>query len=224
MLAGGFGTRLRPVVHDVPKPMAPVAGRPFLEIVLSRLARNGVRRVVLSIGHMAETIVAHFGNHFAGMDLVYEVEDQPRGTGGATACAMRHVKERKALVLNGDTYLEFEVAALDQAWVGVPIIVARHVDDTSRYGRLEVEGTRVVGLAEKGIVGPGLINAGAYVLPFDFFAIRLPPVPFSLETDILSAEISRRRVDVFISKGLFIDIGIPDDYQRAQGMGLGTRA
>ena len=99
VLAGGFGTRLREVVPDLPKPMAPIAGRPFLEILLSTLARKGFTRVVLSLGFMAEKIIAHFGESDAGMHLVYEVESRPLGTGGAiraalTRCESDHIFRR----------------------------------------------------------------------------------------------------------------------------------
>ena len=92
VLAGGFGTRLRAVVADVPKPMAPVAGRPFLEHVLRGLAAQGVPRVVLSVGYLHEQIVAHFGPHFEGMAVDYEIESSPLGTGGAIAAALKAEK------------------------------------------------------------------------------------------------------------------------------------
>jgi D-glycero-alpha-D-manno-heptose 1-phosphate guanylyltransferase len=222
VLAGGFGTRLREVVNDVPKPMAPIAGRPLLEIVLSTLRRKGIGRAVLSVGFMADKIIGHFGEHYDGLDLVYEIEDRPLGTGGAAARALHRCRGDHALVLNGDTYLDLEVAALKAAWRGVPIIVARQVDDTARYGRLAVDGGRVVGFAEKGVAGPGLINAGSYVLPVDLFGDMPPPAPFSLEADFLTPAVKARRFDVFVTAGQFIDIGIPEDFLRAQGMGLGA--
>ena len=89
ILAGGRGTRLRDVVPDLPKPMAQVAGRPFMEIILTLLSRQGFRRVVISLGYMAEKVVSHFGGHFAGMELEYVIEDSPLGTGGAVRVAPR---------------------------------------------------------------------------------------------------------------------------------------
>jgi D-glycero-alpha-D-manno-heptose 1-phosphate guanylyltransferase len=224
VLAGGFGTRLRAVVADVPKPMAPIGGRPFLEIVLSTLQRKGIDRAVLSVGYLADKIIGHFGQRFGGMELTYEVEDQPLGTGGAVAQALRRCRGDHVLVLNGDTYLDLEVAALAAAWCGAPIIVARQVDDTARYGRLEVDAGRVVTFAEKGVVGPGLINAGSYLLPVDLFRGAPPPAPFSLEADFLTLAVRERRFEVFVTEGLFIDIGIPEDFLRAQSMGLGALA
>jgi D-glycero-alpha-D-manno-heptose 1-phosphate guanylyltransferase len=218
VLAGGFGTRLRAVVADVPKPMAPVAGRPFLEILLTSLARKGFKRVVLSLGFMAETVVGHFGATYAGMELVYTIEDTPLGTGGAIRAALAHCHGEQVCVLNGDTYLDLEAAALLALWDArrEPIIVARSVADTARYGRLHVSEGRVRRFAEKGEAGPGLINAGCYVLPRDILDGFPLGRPFSFETEFLAQAVGARDVSVFVSEGHFIDIGIPEDYARAQ--------
>ncbi|WP_431482880.1 nucleotidyltransferase family protein [Pseudomonas solani] len=219
VLAGGFGTRLRQIVADVPKPMAPVAGRPFLETLLSSLAQKGFSRVVLSLGFMAEKISGHFGPQFAGLDLAYVVEDTPLGTGGATKLAMTSCTQDHVFVFNGDTFLDLEVELLERQWQAkqCPIVVGRQVPDTTRYGRLlVVEGRRVANFAEKGVAGLGLINAGCYVLATDALAGFSPNRPFSIETDYLMPEIEHSTVEVFITEGTFIDIGIPEDYLRAQ--------
>ena len=218
VLAGGLGTRLRQTVPGLPKSMAPVAGRPFLEIVLGTLAKKGFRRVVLSLGYLAEKIVTHFGDNFFGMDLLYEIEPTPLGTGGAVRSAMVHCISDHVFVFNGDTLLDLETVDLEMHWHHhrAPIIVARMVSDTSRYGRLNVEDTRVCGFMEKGIAGPGLINAGCYVLPRDILDQFALGSIFSLESDFLTTAVKQYRFDVFITKGYFIDIGIPSDYTRAQ--------
>lgn len=218
VLAGGFGTRLRQVVADVPKPMAPIAGRPFLEILLGSLARKGFSRVVLSLGFMAEKISDHFGARFAGMDIAYVVEETPLGTGGAIRLALDACTQDHVFVFNGDTYLDLEVRSLEQQWQAKrhQVVVGRHVPDTSRYGRLVVDDGRITGFAEKGIAGPGLINAGCYVLATDALARFSLNQPFSIETDYLVPEVISATVDVFVTEGMFIDIGIPEDYARAQ--------
>lgn len=218
VLAGGFGTRLRQVVADVPKPMAPIAGRPFLEILLGSLARKGFARVVLSLGFMAEKISDHFGTRFAGVDIAYVVEDTPLGTGGAIRLALEACTQNHVFVFNGDTYLDLEVQSLEQQWQAKrhQVVVGRHVPDTSRYGRLVVDDGRITGFAEKGIAGPGLINAGCYVLATDALARFSLNQPFSIETDYLVPEVISATVDVFVTEGMFIDIGIPEDYARAQ--------
>jgi D-glycero-alpha-D-manno-heptose 1-phosphate guanylyltransferase len=224
VLAGGFGTRLREVVPDLPKPMAPVAGKPFLEIFLHTLARKGFSRVVLSLGFMAEKISGYFGDQFADMELDYVVEDHPLGTGGALRLALASCKQDHVFVFNGDTFLDLEVDEVERLWQERyhPIIVGRAVPNTARYGRLLTAQGLVTGFSEKGVAGPGLINAGCYVLD----RCRLDSFPllqaFSLETDFLSNVVQQIPVDVFVTEGLFIDIGIPEDYERAQTLLAGA--
>lgn len=218
VLAGGFGTRLKQVVPDWPKAMAPVAGRPFLEIMLTLLAQKGFQRVILSLGHMAETIVSHFGNQFAGMELVCEVEHTPLGTGGAVRQALGRCASDHVFVFNGDTYLDLEAAEIEEYWRThrSPIIVAREVPNTARYGRLLTKDKHVIGFSEKGVAGPGLINAGCYVLPVGILDEFQCGRAFSLETDFMAEKVGVQRFDLFVTKGHFIDIGVPDDYMRAQ--------
>lgn len=218
ILAGGFGTRLRPVVPNLPKPMAPVAGRPFLEILLLSLARKNFGRVVLSLGFMSEKVVEYFGDRFANMELVYEIEDTPLGTGGAIRRALERCSADHVFVFNGDTYLDVEASEVEAHWLAqrVPIIVAREVPDTTRYGRIDTLHNRVLRFREKGLAGPGLINAGCYVLPIAILDEFPFGGTFSLEADFLAKAVTQQRFDVFVTKGQFIDIGIPEDFVRAQ--------
>lgn len=220
VLAGGQGSRLRDAVPDLPKAMAPIGGKPFLDLLLQWLARKGFGRVVLSVGYKSEVIMSHFGDSFAGMELKYAVETEPLGTGGGTRLALGLCTADHAFVFNGDTFVELEVERLEREWQvrQVPIIVGRHVPDTARFGRLRVQGDCVSGFEEKGAAGPGLINAGCYVLS----AHQLDEWPvgsrFSLESDFFARAIAREHVGIFTTGGLFIDIGVPDDYRRAQVM------
>ncbi|MHB1099057.1 MAG: nucleotidyltransferase family protein [Burkholderiales bacterium] len=218
ILAGGFGTRLQQAVPNLPKPMAPIAGRPFLEILLSMLALKGFTRIVLSLGFMSEKIIAHFGNSCLGMELVHEVESQPLGTGGAIRAALTHCMTDHAFVFNGDTYIDLEVVELESLWQRNhrPVIVAREVADTSRFGRIEVCDGQVNAFLEKGSSGPGLINAGCYVLPKDALNDFPMGQPFSIETEFFVKYLHRIRLDIFVTEGCFIDIGVPDDYALAQ--------
>jgi D-glycero-alpha-D-manno-heptose 1-phosphate guanylyltransferase len=218
ILAGGLGTRLQPIVPNLPKPMAPISGRPFLEILLTMLSAKGFQRIVLSLGHMSGKFVEYFGNKYAGMELVYEVESLPLGTGGATRRAMDRCDSDHAFVINGDTYLDLEADEIEAQWrrEGKLIVVAREMPDTSRYGRLTVENGCVTGFTEKGVVGPGLINAGCYVFPRTI-RNRLPKeATFSLERDFLVTIAGVLPLQIFVSRGRFIDIGVPEDYVRAQ--------
>lgn len=220
VLAGGLGTRLRPVVPNLPKPMAPVSGRPFLEILLADLAHKGFGRVVLSVGYMADSVINHFGGAFDGMALVYEVERTPLGTGGALRRALGRCDADHVFVLNGDTYLDLEAGAVEAQWQRdrMPVIVAREVRDTSRYGRLNTSGQRVLGFVSKGSAGPGLINAGCYVFPQDIAREFPDTEAFSLEGDFLENAVTRIPFQVYVCRGRFVDIGVPEDYARAQSL------
>lgn len=220
VLAGGFGRRLRQVVPDVPKPMAPIGGRPFLELLLRSLARKGFSRIILSVGYMAEQICGYFGGSFAGMDLFYAVEDKPLGTGGGVRYAMEQMDTDHVFVFNGDTFLDLEVADVELQWSiqHRPLIVGREVQHADRYGRLLVKGQMVEGFAEKGAIGPGLINAGCYVFNRNQLDLYPLGLEFSLEKDYLARAVADREIDVFITRGIFIDIGVPDDFLSAQNI------
>lgn len=218
VLAGGFGTRLRDVVSDLPKPMAPVAGRPFLEILLTMLAQKGFTRIVLAVGFMSEKITTYFGDHYMGMELVYEIESKPLGTGGAIRMALVRCETDHAFIFNGDTYLDVEVNEMESLWQSAhhPVIVVREVPDTTRFGRIEMHNGRINAFLEKGMSGQGFINAGCYLLPknaLDDFPLGLA---FSLETEFFIKYLQRVQFNGFITHGHFIDIGVPDDYKLAQ--------
>lgn len=218
VLAGGFGTRLRQVVPDMPKPMASVAGKPFLEILLGMLARKGFTRIVLSLGFMSEKIINHFGDGYLGMELVYEVESTPLGTGGAIRASMARCKADHVYIFNGDTYLDLEVDAVERLWRAEhrPVIVVRKVEDTERFGRIEMREGQVVAFLEKGMSGPGLINAGCYVLPTNALDEFPLGQPFSIETEYFIKQLQHKWFGGFVTQGKFIDIGIPLDYSLAQ--------
>lgn len=218
VLAGGFGARLQQVVAHLPKPMAPVSGRPFLEILLGMLAQKGFRRVIMSLGYMAGKVTSYFGDTYAGMELIYEIEDVPLGTGGAVRQALALCKTDHVFVFNGDTYLDLEVSDVETQWQKdhAPIIVVREVSDTARYGCLVTKDNRVKGFIEKGVAGPGLINAGCYVFPVNILNGFELGQPFSLEADFLAKVVEVQRFDLFLTNGHFIDIGVPEDYARAQ--------
>jgi len=220
VLAGGFGTRLRSVVRDVPKPMAQVAGRPFLTLLLAQLRAGGFGRVVLSVGYMAEVIRGHFGDGWQGMALDYAVEDSPLGTGGAIRAAMRLCTADHVHVFNGDTYLAIDLAATEAHWAraDMPLIVARQVADTARYGRLDIDADgRIRRFLEKEASGgPGAINAGCYVLPRAIVEDFPGEARFSFEHDYLREAVARRVFLAHPTDAEFIDIGTPEDYARAQ--------
>ncbi|MGX5730464.1 nucleotidyltransferase family protein [Pseudoxanthomonas beigongshangi] len=219
ILAGGLGTRLREVVHDLPKPLAPVAGRPFLAWLLDRMVDEGVEHVVLATGYLADRIESALGHSWRGVPLTYAVETQPLGTGGAVRNAVTMTGENGVHIINGDTYLRYSLEALESSTrsAGMNIGMAlAEVDDTSRYGAVGVDRGRVKKFAEKGTSGPGLINAGCYYL--DDHAIKQLPErsSFSLERDFLESAVDGIGIAAYRDTSGFIDIGIPVDYARAQ--------
>jgi len=220
ILAGGKGTRLRAVVADIPKPLAPVAGRPFLAFVLDSLAANGIRRCILATGYLSETIEQAIGSRWANMDISYSVESQPLGTGGAVAQAVEALRGDSAHVLNGDTFLRYSPRQLEQQTrvCGTEAGVAlAEVESVSRYGAVEVIDGKVAAFQEKGMIGPGLINAGSYFLTAAALAgLVQHRAPFSFETQFLHPLVGRGQLAAYTRTAQFIDIGIPDDYARAQ--------
>jgi len=221
VLAGGLGTRLRAVVGELPKPMAPVAGRPFLEILLDRLAGQGIDAVVLSVGYKAPMIQAHFGEAYKGMAIRYAVEPEPLGTGGACRLAWKQVCGPRAFVLNGDTYVELDYAAVarcHQQQSRPMTMVVTPAPDEDRYDGVTVADGLVRGMASSGRSHAGYINAGVYLVERallddpNFAACR------SLERDFLEPHVASLRPAAYVADSLFIDIGVPADYRRAQDL------
>lgn len=220
ILCGGLGTRLRSVVADRPKSMALIRGRPFLHILMERLIRQGVGQFVLATGYQSGQIEAYFGRGAAlGCDIVYSREEEPLGTGGAIKLAEPFLGPR-FLVLNGDTFVEFEVGRLEAALAqsgGIMAMALKTVPDAARYGTVALDPAgRVQAFLEKdGRSGPGLINAGVYLADRGILAEIEPAQSVSLERAVMPRLLARGVAGTVVD-GLFIDIGIPDDYEKAQ--------
>jgi len=218
VLAGGLGTRLRSVMADRPKCLAPVGRRSFLELQLELLAHRGVGRFVLSLGYMSELVISTVSavrEHFA---VDYVVEPQPLGTGGGTLHTMAEMGLEEALVTNGDTWLDCDLSSfvppLSLASSELFRMGVLEVQERSRYGGPTVDGCgNVLGFVAKGSIGPGLINAGLYRIHRKALDAMGPPgASFSLESAVipdLAAKGCLRAVKV---AGDFIDIGVPKDY------------
>lgn len=222
VLAGGLGTRLRSVVTDVPKPMAPVNGRPFLELLLSYWIAQGVRRFVLSIGYLAERITSHFGDSWRGAEIAYARETHPLGTGGGLLLALEQARSNDVLVLNGDTFFAVELgpfAALHKKRTADCSISLYRSHDTKRYLGIALDADgRVISLGAEAGSKRLLINGGVYL--FRTAALhRLPWRPgvrASVESDVLPHGLhSGWRIYGRQYRGAFIDIGVPQDYARA---------
>jgi D-glycero-alpha-D-manno-heptose 1-phosphate guanylyltransferase len=221
VLAGGEGKRLRTVVSGLPKPMASVAGRPFLWWLLTRLEQQKFRRVILSVGYKAEAIQEYFGNAFSGIELAYSLETEPLGTGGAIRLALEQAKEAQVIVLNGDTYTDADLHALSAGFESAEtelVITVTHSNNVARYGAVLIDQktNTIVGFEEKQGTIAGYINAGIYCLRRDIFSRYSVPSKFSFERDFLARELPALRPVAFPGVRAFIDIGVPDDYTLAQ--------
>jgi D-glycero-alpha-D-manno-heptose 1-phosphate guanylyltransferase len=221
VLAGGLGTRLRGHLDGLPKALAPVAGRPFLAHLLDQLQREGVRRVILATGHLATQVRTAIGLQWGAMEIEHSVEEAPLGTGGALALAARRLRGDGVHVANGDTFLRFELAALERAVreadAALGLALAR-VEDVARYGAVEVRDGRVTSFLEKGGSGPGWINAGSYFLTRGALD-ALPNLPsWSFEEEVLRPGGATGAWVAFGDTRDFIDIGVPADLARAQAL------
>lgn len=223
VLCGGFGTRLRSVVKDVPKPLAEVLGRPFLSRLLDYLAGSGiVQRVILATGHLSQTVEERYGNEYAGMHIAYSPELQPLGTGGAVIHAIKNFQlSRPFFLLNGDSFVDANLSELLAMWHRHPdsiILSLYSATDCSRFGMVEVHGPIVKRFVEKSErQEPGLINAGIYVLGEQLLTnwMDRPNSTVSLEREVLEKLVGAGRVLGVQTGTCFIDIGLPETYQAA---------
>ena len=220
ILAGGFGTRLSHVLGDVPKPMAPVYGKPFLTYLLDRLVDAGFWHVVLATGYMHHVIEDYFGAAYRSLRLTYSCESAPLFTGGAILKAAQSVSSSDFLVLNGDTLFDVDLSlfAAFHLRQHAPLSVAlRSVEDTARYGSVALEGSVITAFREKAdSCGEGLINGGIYAVNKSWLSgLQMPP-KFSFEKELLQPLATQNIFRGMVCNRYFIDIGVPDDYFRAQ--------
>lgn len=218
ILAGGFGTRLASVVSNVPKPMAAVAGKPFLSFLLDDLARQDITRAILAVCHKKEIIMEWFGTTYHGMEIVYSVEDEPLDTGGAIRKALSLCQEERVFVLNGDSFLAVRLKELRHAAEVCGrkiVIVIKPMTNFSRYGAVErdQEGA-IVAFHEKRYCHAGYINGGIYDI--ERTVLEKYPQKFNMERDCFPELLKDREIGSMESDGYFIDIGIPEDYARIQ--------
>lgn len=217
ILVGGKGTRLRKIVKDVPKPMANIAGKPFLEYLVSDLKQYGIKKITFLAGYKSSDIVSHFGDGSKyGLEIDYSIEQEPLGTGGAIRKVAKDLDSEKwYLILNGDTFyddsldklIEFETASETEA-----VIAGFNVRDSSRYGALNFDKKtkKLIQYKEKAESSNGYVNGGLYLLKGEFIN-RLPKEKkFSFEKDVLAFK--SKGIQICEMSGLFHDIGVPKAY------------
>jgi len=218
ILAGGLGTRLKGVTGDRPKVMASVDGRPFLEYLLDYLIVNKITRTILATGYGGDALTEYFGSSYKGMPLVWSHENEPLGTGGAILQAIDLAGTDSVFVFNGDTLFNVPLDEMIMVLgncnsVGLALKPMTNFD---RYGVVELESGKIKHFAEKKKYIQGLINGGVYLLSREWLTGRAPGHKFSFEKDILEKYVSEGEMSAFICDEYFIDIGIPDDFKRAQ--------
>lgn len=219
VLAGGFGRRLKSVVSNIPKPMATIKDKPFLLYIIENLNEQNIKKVILSVGYKHKVIKDYFGDKYKEIDIVYSIEDEPLGTGGAIKKAFEMIKAQHVFILNGDTFFDVD---LEQLFVNHLknqsdlTLALKPMKDFDRYGTVTLLDKKVVCFEEKRYRKQGNINGGVYVANRDLFNKIKMPQKFSFENDFMISHIDSLKLNGYISDKYFIDIGIPQDYEKAQ--------
>lgn len=224
ILAGGLGTRLSTVVKDVPKPMAPVCGRPFLEYVLDAVIADGVDKLILAVSYKKEYIIQHIGSSYKKAKVLYSIEETPLYTGGAIKKALGLCAEDRVFAVNGDTFFPVKLRRMrnvSQKYNVPAVIAVKRMFNFSRYGNVSIDkNMAVTAFNEKQFCRDGFINGGVYDIAKD--SLNSCPDVFSIEKDYFPVLAAEQKVYAFQDEGCFIDIGIPEDYALAQTLLAGV--
>ena len=219
ILAGGQGTRLQPVLDNIPKVLAPVAGKPFLSYLVDYAKSQGIKKFIFALGHRSEQIESFVKQHLQGGTYSFSTEHEPLGTGGAIYKACKEATAPHVIVLNADsffgiTYLNLSI--IHELRKANCTMALKPMKSFDRYGSVSVYKQVVTGFTEKKRQESGLINGGVYALSVEHFLQKSFPHVFSFEQDYLAKEVNGGKIMGLISDAYFIDIGIPEDYERAQ--------
>ena len=219
ILAGGLGTRLRSTVPDLPKCMAGVAGKPFVDWIIAYLRDQGIERFVFSLGYMHEVIESHIYERYPEMHVRFAVETEPLGTGGGIRLACQQAADQNALIVNGDTLFKADLSELGvfhKQQAADCTLALKPMFQFDRYGAVTTDDQhRITVFREKQWHEQGNINGGIYVLNRVKFLQEDLPLKFSFEKDYLEAMYPDRRIFGLVQDAYFIDIGIPEDYNKA---------
>ena len=218
ILAGGYGKRLRASIPNLPKPMAPISGVPFLEILLNNLNSKAFSKVIISTFYKGEIISNYFGDNYKNIILEYTNEKEALGTGGAIRLASEKCNNDHYYVFNGDTFLDVNIDAMEKLWSqhNKPIMVAKKMKNCDRFGLIKIKKGFLSDFSEKEHAVNGLVNAGCYLFPKKFLNSWKYGEKFSLEKDHIKKIYFSNKIMCIEYKGIFIDIGIPNDYNFAQ--------
>jgi D-glycero-alpha-D-manno-heptose 1-phosphate guanylyltransferase len=220
VLAGGLGTRLRNTIGDLPKCMAGVNGKPFLQYLLEYLQSQEITRVILSLGHKHEIITEWLRGRNFSFEIASVIENEPMGTGGGIQLALKAAREENVFVVNGDTMFEADLArqlGVHLSHKAETTLALKPMEQFSRYGAVIIDDqAAILSFEEKRHCETGLINGGVYLIDRRKFLERNLPLRFSFETDYLGQYVSEHKFFGFVSDSYFIDIGVPEDYQKVQ--------
>jgi D-glycero-alpha-D-manno-heptose 1-phosphate guanylyltransferase len=220
ILAGGLGTRLRSVVPDLPKCMAPINDKPFLTYVINHLLSQGIEKFIFSLGYKSEPIIKFLQTDFPTLQFKTSIEDEPLGTGGAIKKALKCAEEESVLVTNGDTLFKIKITEVENIYLNNNAdctLSLKPMSSFSRYGVVEInEQGAIQSFKEKQFYEEGLINGGVYLINKSSFLQEQLPEKFSFESDFLEKYYSSRKMYGVQQDCYFIDIGIPEDFSRAQ--------
>jgi D-glycero-alpha-D-manno-heptose 1-phosphate guanylyltransferase len=219
ILAGGLGSRLQGVVKDIPKPMATINDKPFLQYLLDYLNKYKIKRVILSVGYKYEVIEGYFGNNYKNIELIYAVEKEPLGTGGGIMNAVKYLQTNLFYLINGDSFFDvnlIELADFHTKQLADFTLSVKAMKHFERYGTVEILENRIIQFNEKKYMDDGFINAGIYLLNKEILLkLKFPP-KFSFEKEFLEKHLNDYKFAAFKSDNYFIDIGIPEDYMLAR--------
>ncbi|HUQ67270.1 MAG TPA: nucleotidyltransferase family protein [Flavitalea sp.] len=220
ILAGGLGTRLRSAVPDLPKSMAPVAGKPFISYVIKYYQRQGIEKFIFSLGYKHELIEQFLHKEFNTLSYSVIVEPEPIGTGGAIYQGCLNATTYQVLILNGDTFFETDIRSLSlfhEKNNADCTLCLKEMTNTDRYGVVEMsDDGRIISFKEKNFYERSVINGGVYALNVSSLINEKMPQKFSFEKDFFEKYYMHKKIYGLKQNGYFIDIGIPDDFERAQ--------
>ncbi len=220
VLAGGLGTRLKMVVADLPKSLAPVAGKPFLAYLLDHARKQGIEKFIFALGYKTELIETFVRKYLPEETYVFSIEKEPLGTGGAIYKACKQASSANIIILNADTFygiLYSQLASMHEQHKADCTLALKPMKEFERYGAVDMDEENTIGgFSEKKYQSSGLINGGVYALKVESFVKKSFPETFSFEKDYLEPECVKGNILGLVSDAYFIDIGVPEDYQRAQ--------
>tara|TARA_A100001388_G_C28699083_1_gene465225 strand:+ start:407 stop:1111 length:705 start_codon:yes stop_codon:yes gene_type:complete len=218
ILVGGFGTRLKPILKNQPKVLSKFLGNPILSYILDQLIEDGFRKVCLLTGYKSDEIKEFYGNRYKNLEIFYSEEEIPLGTGGAVKFFSKRSNASQILVLNGDTLIDVSRSNfIKQIPQDFDAILGINYRDTSRYGKLECDSNQnLIKILEKNNSSqPGLINSGTYLIQKSGISSFSKDI-FSLEKEYFPLRVSKRKIKTIIYEANFLDIGIPEDYYKAE--------